>query len=51
MRLLVILLFLGGHRIRKELGDEYTEKLFDKFNDLKINRQYTAPWFQLAHQI
>lgn len=43
--------FLGGHRIRKELGDEYTEKVFAKYSDL-TNKQVDIAiyWFRLAHK-
>jgi SAM-dependent methyltransferase len=42
--------FLGGHRIRQELGDDYTEKLFDQFTEIK-NQQIDVScyWFRLAH--
>jgi hypothetical protein len=42
--------FLGGHRIRKELGDNYTKKVFNKFTDVK-NQQIDIAcyWFRLAH--
>ncbi|MBW4477120.1 MAG: N-6 DNA methylase [Tolypothrix brevis GSE-NOS-MK-07-07A] len=42
--------FLGGHRIRKELGDDYTEKVFKKFTEIK-NQQIDIAcyWFRLAH--
>nr|WP_217650454.1 DNA methyltransferase [Spirulina major] len=42
--------FLGGHWLRKELGDQYTEKLFQKFSEVK-NQQvdFSTYWFRLAH--
>ncbi|BAT52297.1 DNA modification methyltransferase related protein [Nostoc sp. NIES-3756] len=42
--------FLGGHRIRQELGDDYTEKVFEKFQEIK-NQQIDIAcyWFRLSH--
>ncbi|MBD2300585.1 DNA methyltransferase [Nostoc sp. FACHB-190] len=43
--------FLGGHRIRQELGDEYTRAIFEKFTEIK-NQQIDIAcyWFRLAHE-
>lgn len=42
--------FLGGHRIRKELGDDYTENIFKTFQEVS-NQQIDIAcyWFRLAH--
>ena len=42
--------FLGGHRMRKELGDKYAERIFEKFSEVE-NQQVdiAAYWFRLAH--
>jgi len=42
--------FLGGSRIRSELGDEYAEKLYHRFNDVKDQPDLCSYWFRLAHQ-
>lgn len=41
--------FLGGYRIRQELGDEYAEKVFNKFNDMEAQIDFACYWFRLAH--
>jgi type II restriction/modification system DNA methylase subunit YeeA len=41
--------FLGGSRIRKNLGDEYVEKVFEKFADVKDQADFCAYWFRLSH--
>jgi hypothetical protein len=42
--------FLGGHRIRKELGDNYIKNIFEKFTEVK-NQQIDIAcyWFRLSH--
>ncbi|WYL93167.1 MAG: DNA methyltransferase [Gloeotrichia echinulata IR180] len=42
--------FLGGHRIRESLGDNYAEQIYNKFSDVK-NQQIDIAcyWFRLAH--
>jgi SAM-dependent methyltransferase len=42
--------FLGGARMRQELGDEYVNRVFKKFSDLE-NQQvdYSSYWFRLTH--
>jgi len=42
--------FLGGSRVRLELGDEYAEKIFKKFSDVKDKVDFCVYWFRLAHQ-
>jgi hypothetical protein len=41
--------FLGGKRIRLNLGDEYIEKVFTKFFDVKDSVDFCSYWFRLAH--
>jgi len=41
--------FLGGYRIRQELGDEYAKKVFNKFNDMEAQIDFACYWFRLAH--
>ncbi|MGD1852587.1 MAG: DNA methyltransferase, partial [Cyanophyceae cyanobacterium] len=43
--------FLGGHRMRQELGDEYVEQVFKKFPNLQ-NQQidFASHWFHTAHR-
>ncbi|MEO1207973.1 MAG: DNA methyltransferase [Cyanobacteria bacterium J06638_20] len=42
--------FLGGHLMRQSLSDEYVEKTFEKFSDIK-NQQidFACYWFRLAN--
>ena len=41
--------FLGGYRMRQELGDEQSEKIFNKFSDVKDQVDISSYWFRLAH--
>ena len=41
--------FLGGLKIRKELGAKYLSKLKEKFPDVNGRADYCAYWFRLAH--
>lgn len=41
--------FLGGKYLRTERGDEYAEKIYKKFKDVKGQPDYCAFWFQKAH--
>jgi len=41
--------FLGGHRLRKELGDDYVEKLFDTFPEVKDQVDFCGYWFRISH--
>ena len=42
--------FLGGYRLRTELGDDYVEKVFAKFSNVKDQVDYSSYWFRIAHQ-
>ncbi len=42
--------FLGGYRIRQELGDNYTDKVFKKFSDVQAQIDFSTYWFRLAHE-
>ncbi|MFZ4729185.1 MAG: DNA methyltransferase, partial [Pseudanabaena sp.] len=41
--------FLGGYRMRQELGDAYAERVFKKFADVKGKADFCTYWFRLAH--
>jgi SAM-dependent methyltransferase len=41
--------FLGGKRIRAELGDGYTKNLFDRFPETHNFADLCCHWFRLAH--
>lgn len=41
--------FLGGYRMRQELGDEYADKVFRKFNDVVDQVDFSSYWFRLSH--
>lgn len=41
--------FLGGYRMRQELGDEYAEKVFGKFSEVKSQVDFCCYWFRLSH--
>jgi type II restriction/modification system DNA methylase subunit YeeA len=41
--------FLGGKRLRQELGDEYTEKIYKKFKDVKGQPDFCTLWFRKAN--
>ncbi|WP_347240902.1 class I SAM-dependent DNA methyltransferase [Phormidium sp. FACHB-592] len=43
--------FLGGARMRKERGDDYVERVFEKFSAIE-NQQidFASYWFRLAHE-
>ncbi|MDB9495376.1 N-6 DNA methylase, partial [Spirulina major CS-329] len=41
--------FLGGYRMRKELGDKYADKIFSKFDDVIDQVDICSYWFRLAH--
>jgi SAM-dependent methyltransferase len=43
--------FLGGNRIRKELGNLYTDKLLESFPDVIDQVDFCAYWFRLTHSI
>ncbi|MBD2325298.1 DNA methyltransferase [Alkalinema sp. FACHB-956] len=42
--------FLGGYRMRQELGDAYTEKVASNFFDVRDKVDFCIYWFRLAHQ-
>ena len=42
--------FLGGSWIRTSLGDDYAEKVFDRFSDIRAQIDFCSYWFRLAHQ-
>ncbi|MBD1841819.1 class I SAM-dependent DNA methyltransferase [Cyanobacteria bacterium FACHB-63] len=41
--------FLGGSRIRLDLGDDYAEKVFKNFANVKDKVDFCTYWFRLAH--
>ena len=41
--------FLGGKRLRQELGDEYTEKVYEEFKDVKGQPDFCTLWFRKAN--
>ena len=43
--------FLGGARMRKEFGDDYVERVFNRFAEIE-NQQidFASYWFRLAHE-
>lgn len=41
--------FLGGSRIRLDLGDDYAEIVFKKFFEVKDKVDFCTYWFRLAH--
>ena len=42
--------FLGGSRIRKELTDDYAERVFAKFGEIHAQVDFASYWFRLAHE-
>ncbi|MBF2097876.1 MAG: class I SAM-dependent DNA methyltransferase [Gloeomargaritaceae cyanobacterium C42_A2020_066] len=41
--------FLGGKHLKLQLGDEYIERVFARFPDVKDSVDFCAYWFRLAH--
>ncbi|MEG4854193.1 N-6 DNA methylase [Microcoleus sp. B5-D4] len=41
--------FLGGNRLRLTLGDDYVDRIFAKFPDVKGKVDFCSYWFRLAH--
>ncbi|MFM6037036.1 MAG: class I SAM-dependent DNA methyltransferase, partial [Sphaerospermopsis kisseleviana] len=41
--------FLGGKHIRITLNDEYVDRIFQSFPDVKDSVDFCAYWFRLAH--
>ena len=42
--------FLGGKHMRLTLGDEYVEKVFKQFSDVKDSVDFCSYWFRLAQE-
>ncbi|MCF4969498.1 DNA methyltransferase [Nostoc sp. CMAA1605] len=42
--------FLGGKHMRIALGDEYIDRVFNRFTDVKDSVDFCAYWFRLAHE-
>jgi hypothetical protein len=43
--------FLGGKKLRQELGDEYVEKVYQKFPDVKGQPDFCVFWFRKASDL
>jgi hypothetical protein len=41
--------FLGGKHMRMALGDEYIDRVFERFPDVKDSVDFCAYWFRIAH--
>ncbi len=41
--------FLGGKHMRMAIGDEYIDRVFQRFPDVKDSVDFCAYWFRLAH--
>ncbi|BAU66857.1 DNA modification methyltransferase related protein [Stanieria sp. NIES-3757] len=41
--------FLGGKILRQELGNEYTEKVYKEFKEVKGQPDFCTLWFRKAH--
>ncbi len=42
--------FLGGSRIRLELSDDYADRVFKKFSNIRAQVDFASYWFRLAHE-
>jgi hypothetical protein len=42
--------FLGGKHLRLNLGDDYIDRVFSRFPDVKDSVDFCAYWFRLAHE-
>ena len=42
--------FLGGSRIRLELTDDYAERVFNRFSNIRAQVDFASYWFRLAHE-
>jgi SAM-dependent methyltransferase len=42
--------FLGGKRMRATSGDEYIERVFKRFPDVKDSVDFCAYWFRMSHE-
>ncbi len=40
--------FLGGKNMRRDLGDEYVDKVFQKYPNIK-DADFCSSWFRIAH--
>ncbi|MEA5617036.1 DNA methyltransferase [Cronbergia sp. UHCC 0137] len=43
--------FLGGKKLRIELGDEYTEKIYQAFPEVKGQPDFCVFWFRKSHDL
>ena len=43
--------FLGGKKLRQELGDEYVEKVYQKFPEVKGQPDFCVFWFRKASDL
>ncbi|WP_342596938.1 DNA methyltransferase [Cyanobacterium aponinum UTEX 3222] len=41
--------FLGGKNMRLNLSDDYVEKIFTKFKDVKDSVDFCSYWFRISH--
>ncbi len=41
--------FLGGKQVRIVLGDEYIDRVFERFPDVKDSVDFCSYWFRLSH--
>jgi hypothetical protein len=42
--------FLGGYRMRQELGDEYVNRVFHRFSNVVDQVDFCSYWFRLTHE-
>ncbi len=42
--------FLGGKHIRLAVGDEYVDRVFEQFYDVKDSVDFCCYWYRLAHE-
>ena len=42
--------FLGGKHLRINLGDDYIDKVFNKYSKVKDSVDFCAYWFRVAHE-
>ncbi|MBE9178160.1 class I SAM-dependent DNA methyltransferase [Oculatella sp. LEGE 06141] len=43
--------FLGGKHMRIAIGDEYIDRVFNRFPDVRDSVDFCAYWFRLAHDL
>ena len=41
--------FLGGKHMRMNLGDQYIDRIFERYPDVKDSVDFCSYWFRLAH--